>query len=137
MVFTSGTSLKDILCNHKTKLPKNSYPGVYRVNCSCGNAYIGETKKRVASRMTEHQKDIFHGRWKSSGAAFHRKTCTGKFDYDNATTIAIEDNYRRRKIREGLEIRKAGRTGSVLVNRDEGTICTTTEWNVLLSKLKN
>ena len=136
-VFTSGTSLKDILCNHKTKLPKNSHPGVYRVDCSCGNAYIGETKKRVASRMTEHQKDIFHGRWKSSGAAFHRKTCTGSFDYDNATTIAIEDNYRRRKIREGLEIRKAGRTGSILVNRDEGTICTTTEWNVLLSKLKS
>ena len=48
-VFTSGTSLKDVLCNHKTKLPDNSYPGVYRCECSCGKAYIGETKKRVTS----------------------------------------------------------------------------------------
>ena len=135
-IFTSGTSLKNILCNHKSKLPANSRSGVYRCNCSCGKAYIGETKKRISSRIEEHKKDIFNGKWNASGAALHSKSCTGSFDLESATTIAVEENYKRRKVREALEIRKAGRTGSSLVNRDEGTVCTTSEWNVLLSKMK-
>ena len=134
-VFTSGPSLKDILCKHKSALPPNSYTGVYSVRCGCGINYIGESKKRVATRLKEHERDIFHGRWSNTGAAGHAAVCTNSFAFEDAKTIAFESNYHRRKIREALEIRRARRTGSSLVNRDEGTVCTTTEWNALLGKL--
>ena len=46
VIFTSTPSLGDTLCNHKCPLPPNSRPGVYKINCKCGNAaYVGETKK--------------------------------------------------------------------------------------------
>ena len=47
VIFTSATKLKTILCNNKSKLLPNSYPGVYELSCDCGGKYIGETKKRV------------------------------------------------------------------------------------------
>ena len=46
MVFSSGKKLKDILCNHKSPLPKNSYPGVFEIQFGCGATYKGETKKK-------------------------------------------------------------------------------------------
>ena len=127
--------MKDILCKHKSALPPNSYTGVYSVRCGCGINYIGESKKRVATRLKEHERDIFHGRWSNTGAAGHAAVCTNSFAFEDAKTIAFESNYHRRKIREALEIRRARRTGASLVNRDEGTVCTTTEWNALLGKL--
>ena len=134
-VFTSGRSLKDILCKHKSALPRNSYAGVYAVQCGCSKTYIGESKKRVATRLKEHERDIFHGRWSNTGAAGHAAICTNNFSFEEAQTIAYESSYHRRKVREALEIRLATRTGTSLVNRDEGTICTTTQWNPLLGRL--
>ena len=67
-VFTSGVNLKSILCQNKSKLIPNSYPGVYTLNCSCNADYIGETKKKVITRTIEHQQDSIKGKWESSGA---------------------------------------------------------------------
>ena len=47
VILTSATKLKNILCNKKSKLLPNSYPGVYKLSCDCGRKYIGETKKLV------------------------------------------------------------------------------------------
>ena len=134
-VFTSGRSLKDILCKHKSALPRNSYAGVYAVQCGCSKTYIGESKKRVATRLKEHKRNIFHGRWSNTGAAGHAAICTNNFSFEEAQTIAFESSYHRRKVCEALEIRRATRTGTSLVNRDEGTICTITQWNPLLGRL--
>ena len=133
--FTAAPSLKDILCRHKTTLPPNSYPGVYSVSCECGTEYIGESKKKISTRMKQHERDIFHGRWKSSGISDHASRCQKNVIFEDAKTIAYESDWRRRKIREALEIRKARRGGQAVANQDEGTVCTTTAWNVLLSRL--
>ena len=31
VVFTAGPNLKDLLCQHKSPLPKNSQPGIYKL----------------------------------------------------------------------------------------------------------
>ena len=62
-VFTSGANLKSILCQNKSKLIPHSYPGVYTLNCSCNAEYIGETKKKVMIRTTEHQQGSIKGKW--------------------------------------------------------------------------
>ena len=58
-IFTSGSNLKSLLCQNKTKL--NSYPGVYELKCTCNSAYFGETKKKILTRTIEHQQDSFKG----------------------------------------------------------------------------
>ena len=133
--FTAAPSLKDILCRHKTTLPPNSYPGVYSVSCECGTKYIGESKKKISTRMKQHERDIFHGRWKNSGISEHASRCQKNVIFEDVKTITYESDWRRRKIREALEIRKARRGGQAVANQDEGTVCTTTAWNVLLSRL--
>jgi len=135
-VFTAAPSLKDMLCRHKTALPPNSFPGIYSVKCECGVQYIGESKKRISTRLQEHEKDIFHGRWKNSGIAEHASKCADKrFIFEEAKTIAHESNWQRRKVREALEIRRSNRDGVITANRDEGTICRTTAWSVLLGRM--
>jgi len=133
--FTSGRNLESLLCNHKTKLPSNSYAGVYRVECGCSSVYIGETKKRVSVRMKEHQSDIFHGRWGNSGASKHAETCTDEFKWEEAKTLAVENNYKKRKIRESLEIRLHRRSTVPVLNRELGNVLTNNQWDVLLGKM--
>ena len=136
-VFSSGRNLSDMLCNHKSDLPRNSHPGVYLLECQCKATYIGETKKRVLARIDEHRKDVFKGRYKNSGATEHAEKCAHEFKWGDALTIARETDYRRRKIRESLEIRRAQRSSMTVVNRDHGNVLRSSAWDVLMGRLPN
>ena len=135
VVFTSGPSLKDMLCQHKCPLPKNSQPGVYRLECNCGSAYIGETKKKVSTRIGQHEQDIFKGRWRMSGASEHAETCAQGFKFDEASTVSVEAFYFDRKIREAVEIRAGRRSSAKMLNRDSGSYMKTDQWDVLLARV--
>ena len=67
VVSYSSANLKTLLCKNKDKLIPNSHPGVYKLDCSCGTSYVGETKKKVLTRSLEHQKDAMEGRWEKMG----------------------------------------------------------------------
>jgi predicted GIY-YIG superfamily endonuclease len=139
VIFTSAPNLNNILCNNKTKLPPNSHPGVYQLKCSCGSIYIGETKKKVISRSVEHQRACKNEKWTSSGATEHSKTCQGTFDWLNPKTLAVNAEYRSRKIRESLEINKAKvkhemGSGEVVLNRDDGDNVKTRTWGTFFTK---
>lgn len=130
-VFSSSPNLNTVLCSrNKCQLPPNSLPGVYKLDCSCGSSYIGETKKKISTRMQEHRRAIFNGEWTSSGATMHAKTCTGSFEWEGNTTIATERFYRRRKVRESLEIRRH----EAKLNRDQGDH-NTRSWEALFYSL--
>ena len=135
VVFMSGPSLSDMLCQHKYPLPENSRPGVYKLECNCSSIYIGETKKKVSTRMVQHEKDIFHGRWTMSGVAEHAQLCKKGFKFKEASTISIEENFQQRKIREAVEIRTRRRMAAQVINRDSGSYLKTTQWDVLLSRI--
>ena len=137
VVFSSGKNLKDILCNHKSPLPKNSYPGVYEIQCGCGATYIGETKKKISNRIKEHERYVFAGNKKMSAVAEHASVCEQQFKWSEAKTVCVQPNWKRRKIREALEIRKQKRTSRDIINRDQGVILKTDLWNPLLAKLNN
>ena len=108
VVFKAGPNLQSILTSrNKTKLPKNSFPGVYKIPCSCGiTPYRGETKKRVCTRIKEHEQYIEKGQWEKSGAAGHAQTCEGQIDFENTETVKILYNRFDRKVRETLEIQR-------------------------------
>ena len=135
-IFTSGPNLKSLLCQNKTKLLSNIYPGVYELKCTCNSAYFGETKKKILTRTIEHQQYSFNGKWDNSGATEHTLTCHGQFNWIHPKTIAREKDYRKRKIREALEIKKAKFNQKIKVlNRDEGSLVKTNIWTPILANI--
>ena len=137
-VFTSGANLKSILCQNKSKLIPNSYPGVYTLNCSCNAEYIGETKKKVITRTIEHQQDSIKGKWESSGATEHCLECHGQFIWLHPKTLSREARYKSRKNRESLEIiRSKCNISKLNINRDDGKFVETNTWAPLLRNIND
>ena len=127
-----------MLCWRKTKLLPNSYLGIYELKCTCNSAYVGETKKKILTRTIEHQQDSVKGKWGNSGALEHSLTSHGQFNWIHWKTIARENDYRRRKIREALEIKKAKYNKKIKVlNRDEGNLVSTNTWTPLLANIND
>ena len=92
----------------------------------------------VATRVIEHERDVFHGRWEKSGLTEHAKNCNEVFDFESVKTLATEGNYRKRKIREALEIRRneTGPRQALATNKDRGNVLKTETWNFPLPKIK-
>ena len=64
IAFTSVKKPQQILClKNKPKVPPDSWPVVYHLDCSCIGKYIGESKKRVLTRCIEHQQDSMSRKW--------------------------------------------------------------------------
>ena len=135
-IFTSGPSLRLLLCRNQAKLLPNSYPGVYELKCTCNSAYFGETNKKLLTRTIEHQQDSFKGKWDKSGATEHTLTCHGHFNWIHPKIIARENDYGKGKIREALEIKKAKYNKKIkALNRDEGNLIKTNAWTPLLANI--
>ena len=83
-------------------------------------------KKKILARTIEHQQDSFKGKWDNSGAIEHNLTYHRQFNWIHTKPIARESGYRRSKIREALEIKKAKYNKKIKVlNRDEGNLVKT------------
>ena len=128
VIFTSAAKLKNILCNNKSKLLPNSYPGVYELSCDCGGGIHWRNKKETcAHSISEHQEDSMAGKQEASGATEHCKDCHGRFNWLPPKTLAKLSNIHKRKIKGSLEIKnletKAEYDKSMKVlNRDRGNI---------------
>jgi len=136
-VFKSGNNLSAILtASNKCKLPKNSSPGIYKVNCSCGKTYIGETKLQVSTRIKQHQKNSFLGNTAHSGLCSHDSACDGEIRWDEAETIKVEERYYERKIREALEIQRRDtvRNGC---NQDAGQYMSNDHWLPIFRRISD
>ena len=80
-VFKSGTNLQNQLSiKNKPILGNNSRHGVYKLSCSCGKNYIGETKLNISSRVDQHHANTVEGRWERFAVAGHFKSCHGTFN---------------------------------------------------------
>ena len=140
VVFKSNKNLQTILtAKNKTKLPKNSYPGVYKIPCSCGiTPYRGETKMKISSRNAQHQECMRKEKWDNSAVALHSRNCQGEIDFENTETVKVIYNKFDRKVREALEIqlnecgpKKGG------MNFDEGQYVSTKFWIPFFDQLRN
>ena len=120
------------------KLPKNSYPGVYRIPCSCGKPpNRGGTKKRILTRGDENKSNVLKKEWNKSGVALHAKKCPGEIKFDEIETVAVISNRFDRKVRETLEIQKHDcHITNGGINPDHGQYVTTKFWFPMLKWLK-
>jgi len=140
VVFKSGKNLESILtAKNKEIFSKYSYAGVYRIPCTCGKEpYVGETKKKIITRMREHESYIEKGQLEKSGIALHTKECNGQIKFEDTQVVTKESRKFERKIRETLEIQKNNshtRYGGM--NQDKGQYVTTRFWIPLMKYLRN
>ena len=92
--------------------------------------------KKILTRTIEHKQYSLKGKWDSSGATEHTLTCHGQFNWIYPKTIVRENDYRKRKIRKVLEIKKAKHNKKIKVlNRDEGNLVKTNTWTPLLANI--
>ena len=72
VVFRSGPTFRSMLTKVKDPLPVEKQANVvYKVPCSCGKVYIGETKRRLETRLKEHKEACVKGQTTKSAIAEH------------------------------------------------------------------
>ena len=90
--------------------------GVYSIPCSCEIPYIGETGLSIQVRLKEHSAHIIHDRHQKSSLSEHAHHSRHHIRIEGTKLITREDHYKRRKIREAIEIEKFPSN----LNRDDG-----------------
>ena len=123
---------------NKSRLPTNSHPGIYKINCPCTiQPYIGETKLRICTRTDQHKEYVSKRKPGKSAIATHSISCNNVPDWDNTVTLKIEPKRFERKVREALEIQRfrcGPRNGGL--NMDDGQYVTTHFWKPMLEYLQ-
>ncbi len=73
VVFKSGPTLRSLLTRVKDPLPKEKLAGVvYQIPCQCGKVYVGETQRRLETRVKEHRDACNKGDTGKSAIAEHQ-----------------------------------------------------------------
>ena len=106
--------------------------GVYKVLCSCGIPYIGETGRSVVTRLKEHAADIRHERVLKSALAEHSSSTKHHICLEDARIVSNERNFFKRKFKEAVEIYNNPSN----LNRDDGWHLNLA-WRPLLSSLQH
>ena len=131
IVGHSSKTLRNSLVRVKDRIPKGRQKGtVYEVKCDCGEVYIGETGRPRDVRLNEHAKDIQHGRALKSAPARHAHECNAEIRPMEAKTLANESNWRKRIVREAIEIKEK----DPYMNRDVGKFALSPIWDFTLKK---
>ena len=139
--FTSGTSLKNILCSkNKTHAPKEKKKGIYKYTCTCSDkaVYIGQTNRSCTVRWKEHGRAVEKQNWDYSGLSQHYKHCTQPFSTENFEVMhTMQDKKKGRltynlKMREAFEIRRHETGPGKGLNEDNGAFLKTDIWDPVL-----
>lgn len=105
--FRPPGQIRQMLRSPKDK-DRLNVPGVYKVPCDCGKSYVGETRRNIATRLTEHIRSIKNMDITKSALAEHAHLLDSNhyIRFDKASVLAREKFYVPRKIREAIEINR-------------------------------
>ena len=79
---------------------------VYKISCSeCDSTYVGQTKRKLKTRVTEHRSDIKKRSGSPSVITQHRLNFNHDFGWDKVEILDRERCYGRRLISEMLHIK--------------------------------
>lgn len=127
-VFTPNTKIAQLLRSPKDSFPLEK-PGVYKIDCSCGSAYIGQTKRTITSRVKEHIRAVKNNDTQKSAIADHLLTAGTNhwIELHSPKVLSTERHYIPRLVREAIEITKYRN-----FNREDGFKLSST-WNPVVS----
>ena len=146
-VFKKTKTLGNIL-KHSSRAPTdkfNQQHSVYKVPCQCPKAYFGESKRKMGTRLKEHQSQckladktnkVKKDTYNDTGLPLHHRNKHHEFQWKQATTavliLEIEQDLNWRRLLEAIYIYK--RKG-IAVNVYSGKSNIPKSWFPILDKL--
>ena len=119
VVFRPGQTLRTMLSRVKDRLPREKHSKVvYRIPCDCGKVYIGETTRRLETRLKEHRDAHYKGKTETSAVAEHAWNTLHSIQWDDTTIVGQARGTRELRIMEALHI--LATPPDQRLNRDEG-----------------
>jgi hypothetical protein len=84
-VFNSKETLRSKLVNFKPKKePKSAKEVIYEIQCECGKSYIGETGRKLETRLKEHKASLRRWDPEISKLTEHSVTLEHRFKFEEA-----------------------------------------------------
>jgi predicted GIY-YIG superfamily endonuclease len=80
--------------------------GIYKVSCSCGKCYNGETRQLFQVRIKEHEANIKNELIRTSALVEHSLKTKHHVCLEDTKILEKEDHYYKRRVKEALEIIK-------------------------------
>ena len=111
-VFKSDTTLR----SKDPADPNKQDCVVYKIPCTCGKVYVGETGRPMQERMKENDKNIRLARTQNSAVSEHANGTGHKPVWNKTKLIARESHWYTRKVKEAIHIRPNPNN----INRDSG-----------------
>ena len=109
-----------MLCKVKHPIPKEHQSHLtYQIPCACGKTYIGETKRRLATRLKEHKelcRKIINEKSAVVEHTWSNQTCN--MDWDGTRILAHASTTLQLRMKEALHIQLNQQ--HLLINTDEG-----------------
>lgn len=83
-------------------------PGVYKIDCSCGSSYIGQTKRTIAERVKEHIAAVKNRQTNKSAIAEHLLESGPNhwIELHAPKVLSTDRQFYPRVVREAIEIKK-------------------------------
>ncbi|KAM0737155.1 hypothetical protein ACS0PU_000248 [Formica fusca] len=80
---------------------------IYKIDCNdCDASYVGQTRRQLNTRITEHKNHIRRNASNHSVITEHRINFNHNFDWDGVRILDTEPQLRRRLISEILYIKR-------------------------------
>lgn len=121
LVTCTSSTLKTSLCNYKDKEPKMHSSGIYSVGCkNCDLIYIGQSRRRIETRIQEHIRHTNNRNYDKSGVAEHMIECDHNIDNNSIKVVKV---VRREQLLDAWEsLTIATHDSASLMNREDAPI---------------
>ena len=117
-VSSRSQTLKSKLSSVKDKELPEEKACVYQIPCHCGKVYIGQTRRKLTTRVKEHQRDIRNSNHNGSAFVDHLFEPGDHAPlWNKATVLENENNLTKRLTKEALRIHTKR---NVAINRMDG-----------------
>ena len=119
VVFKSGPTLRSLLTKVKDPLPKEKLAGVvYQIPCQCGKVYVGETQRRLETRVKEHRDACNKGDTGKPAIAEHQWDQQHQVNWEGTRVLDRANRPVQLRVKEVLYIQKTPTKNRL--NCDEG-----------------
>lgn len=88
VVHRSDNTLRELLCNLKDKVPPDEQSGIYQIPCrDCSAVYIGQTRRKIKTRIKEHKNAVDANKPNESSVAVHTSNNNHNINWEEAKLI--------------------------------------------------
>jgi hypothetical protein len=101
--FKPHETIKQNMRSVKDKLDPHKGKGIYKIECSCGECYIGETGRSFQIRIKEHGADIKNEHIRTSALAEHSLKTKHHVRLEDTKILAKEEHLFKRRLEKQLK----------------------------------